>query len=226
MKLSAESLPATLVAATLAAEDRRFWRHPGVDPIAILRAFKTNIAEGRIREGGSTISQQVAKLLLNRRSPSRQRGIGAKLDEAIIALRLEHRFTKREVLAMYLNLAAYGNQYAGAERASRAYFGVPAAMTTPAQAAFLAGLPQRPSGFNPYRSRDAAMRRQRAVLKRMEAAGALTPSVAREARDERLVFTRGASPFNARHFVEMVLDKRRRHSPGPDRDDARRRSAG
>jgi penicillin-binding protein 1C len=205
-RLSAESLPATLVAATVAAEDRRFWRHPGVDPIAVLRAFKTNIAEGRIVEGGSTISQQVAKLLLNRRSPSRSRGLTAKIDEAIIALRLEHRFTKREMLALYLNLAAYGNQFAGAERASRAYFGVPAAMTTPAQAAFLAGLPQRPSGFNPYRSRDAAMRRQRAVLKRMEAAGALTAALAREARDERLVFTSSASPFNARHFVEMVLE--------------------
>ena len=75
----------------------------------------------------------------------------------MLALRLEHRFTKREILALYLNLAAYGNQIVGAERASRAYFGVPAAMLTPAQAAFLAGLPQRPSAFNPYRSRDAAI---------------------------------------------------------------------
>ena len=205
VKMAADNLPAALVAATLAAEDRRFWRHPGVDPIAIARAFKTNLAEGRIREGGSTISQQVAKLLLNRRSPSRRRGIRAKLDEAIIALRLEHRFTKREVLAMYLNLASYGNQFTGAERASRGYFGVAAAMATPAQAAFLAGLPQRPSGFNPYRSLDAATRRQRAVLKRMGSGGGLTAPQTREALDERLVFTRSSSPFNARHFVEMVL---------------------
>ena len=206
VRLTAGTLPPTLVAATLAAEDRRFWRHPGVDPIAILRALKTNVAEGRVVEGGSTISQQVAKLLLNRRSPSRNRGVVAKIDEAIVALRLEHRFAKRELLAMYLNLAAYGNQFAGAERASRAYFGVPAAMATPAQAAFLAGLPQRPSMFNPYRNREAAMRRQRVVLKRLAAAGALTPARAREAADERLVFTRGGSPFSARHFVEMVLE--------------------
>ena len=78
-------------------------------------------------------------------------------------------------------------------------------MMTPAQAAFLAGLPQRPSGFNPYRSRDAATARQRSVLRRMQAAGSLTPEQAREAVDERLTFTRGSTPFSAPHFVEMVL---------------------
>ena len=83
---------------------------------------------------------------------------------------------------MYLNLAAYGNQFVGAERASRGYFGVPASMVTPAQAAFLAGLPQRPSGFNPYRSRDAALRRQRVVLRRMAADGALTAQSGRTRR--------------------------------------------
>jgi penicillin-binding protein 1C len=207
MRLTAGTLPPALVAATLAAEDRRFWRHPGIDPIAILRAVKTNVAEGRIVEGGSTITQQVAKLLLNRRSPARERGFGAKLHEAVIALRLEHRFSKMEILSMYLNLAAYGNQYSGAERASRGYFGLPAAMTTPAQAAFLAGLPQRPSGFNPYRSRESAIGRQRVVLRRMLAAGDLTAERAREALDERLVFARRESPFAAPHFVEMVLAK-------------------
>jgi penicillin-binding protein 1C len=205
LRLTAVTLPPTLVAATTAAEDRRFWRHPGVDPIAMLRALKTNLTEGRIVEGGSTISQQVAKLLLNRQSPKRQRGVAAKIREAVIALRLEHRFTKTELLAMYLNLAAYGNQFAGAERASRGYFGVPAAMATPAQAAFLAGLPQRPSEFNPYRSREAAIRRQRTVLHRMEAAGALTTEQVRQALDERLTLARDASPFAAPHFVEMVL---------------------
>jgi penicillin-binding protein 1C len=205
IQLTAESLPPLLVSATIAVEDRRFWRHPGVDVVAILRALKTNLAEGRAVEGGSTISQQVAKLLLNRREPGRRRGIGAKLREAVIALRLEHRYTKREVLAMYLNLAAYGNQFTGAERASRGYFGIPAAMATPAQAAFLAGLPQRPSGFNPYRSRDIAIRRQQSVLRRMEAEGLLTAGEARVARDERLSFTPPQPQFLAPHFVEMVL---------------------
>ena len=204
--LTAASLPLPLVAATIAAEDRRFWSHPGVDAIAIVRAAKTNLIERSLVEGGSTITQQVAKLLLNRKTPSRTRGWSAKVHEAVIALRLEHRFTKRELLAMYLNLAAYGNQVSGVERASQLYFGVSSSMLTPAQAAFLAGLPQRPTGFNPFRRRDAALARQRAVLKRMQATGALSEHDASVARNEQLNFAPGAaSPFLAPHFVEMVL---------------------
>jgi len=203
--LVAKALPARLVAATLAAEDRRYFGHIGVDPVAIARAVRTNLAEGRVVEGASTISQQVAKLLLNRRQPDRRRGVAAKIHEALIALRLEHRFSKAEVLALYLNLAAYGNQFTGAERASLAYFGVSASMLTPAQAAFLAGLPQRPSGFNPYRNADAARARQRVVLRRMAAAGAIGADDLALALEERLTFAPTPAPFAAPHFVEMVL---------------------
>ena len=205
IKLTAATLPLALVAATVAAEDRRFWSHPGVDPIAILRAAKANLAEREVVEGGSTISQQVAKLLLTRRDPARRRGWTAKLHEAVIALRLERRLSKPELLALYLNLAAYGNQITGVERASRAYFDRPAAMVTPAQAAFLAGLPQRPSGFNPYRNREAARSRQRLVLRRMETSGALSPEDARQAGEEQLDIASGATTFVAPHFVQMVL---------------------
>jgi len=203
--LTAASVPPTLIAATIAAEDRRFWSHPGVDAVAIVRAAKTNLVERSLVEGGSTITQQVAKLLLNRKTPSRTRGWSAKVQEALIALRLEHRFSKRELLAMYLNLAGYGNQVTGVERASQLYFGVSTSMLTPAQAAFLAGLPQRPSGFNPYRRRDAAIARQRSVLKRMQAAGALSEQDAAVARAERLNLAGPSAPFLAPHFVEMVL---------------------
>ena len=203
--LDAKSLPPMLVAATIAAEDRRFWSHPGVDPVAIARALRQNVSEGRIVEGGSTITQQVAKLLLNRRSARRARGVREKIREAVLALRLEHRFDKREILGLYLNLAAYGNQVVGAGKAGRVYFGADPPMLTAAQAAFLAGLPQRPSGYNPFRSRDQALARQRTVLRRMEAAGALSKDHAREARDERLRFSRNTSPFLAPHFVEMVI---------------------
>jgi penicillin-binding protein 1C len=205
--LDSRSLPPSLVAATIAAEDRRFWSHPGVDPVAIARAARQNLSEGRIVEGGSTITQQVAKLLLNRRSPKRVRGVREKIREAMLALRLERRFDKREILALYLNLAAYGNQVVGAGRASRAYFAAEPSMLTPAQAAFLAGLPQRPTGYNPFRKRDQAIARQRTVLRRMEVAGALTADQAREAKDERLRFSRTPSPFLAPHFVEMVKAK-------------------
>jgi penicillin-binding protein 1C len=205
VRVDAAALPPSLVAATIAAEDRRFWSHPGVDPLAMLRALTRNLEAGQVVEGGSTITQQTAKLLLGRRSPGRRRGFAAKVHEAVLALRLEHRLTKREVLALYLNVAAYGNQLAGAQRASRQYFGRDASMLTPAQAAFLAGLPQRPSAFNPYRSLAPALARQRVVLRRMAAAGALTADQAREAAAERLALTRAAAEFRAPHFVEMAL---------------------
>jgi len=205
VRLDPRNLPSMLVAATLAAEDRRFWSHPGVDPIAIARALRQNLLEGSVVEGGSTITQQVAKLLLNRRSPKRARGVREKVREAVLALRLEHRFDKSEILGLYLNLAAYGNQVVGAGKASRAYFGCEPSMLTPAQAAFLAGLPQRPSGYNPFRNRRQAIARQLTVVRRMQSSGALSPERAREARDERLRFSRTPSPFLAPHFVEMVV---------------------
>ena len=138
VNLSANALPAVLVSATVSAEDRRFWSHPGVDGLALMRAFKRDLLALRFVEGGSTISQQVAKLLLNRETPLRYRGVAAKVQEAILALRLEHRYSKAEILALYLNLAAYGNQVVGAERASRAYFGCSTSMLTPASARSLA----------------------------------------------------------------------------------------
>ena len=205
IRIAPDAIPPTVAAATLAAEDRRFYSHIGVDPIAIARAMKRNVASLRIVEGGSTISQQLAKLLLSRDDPKRRRGWLAKLREATLALRLEHRLSKRELLAMYLTLAAYGNQITGIERASQAYFGTSAANLTPAQAAFLAALPQRPSTFNPRRSTDAAVARQRTVLRRMVEAGSLTEQDAAMARAEQLVFTPAAAPFLAPHFVTMVL---------------------
>jgi penicillin-binding protein 1C len=205
-RLEAAALPPVLVDATLAAEDARFFRHPGVDALALARAAWRNLRAMRIVQGGSTISQQVAKLLLARLDGApASRGIGAKLREAVVALRLEHRLSKREILALYFNLAPYGNQFIGAERASRGYFGCSAAALTPAQAAFLAGLPQRPSGFNPYRSYRAAMSRQKAVLKRMMALGLLEGTRATEALEERLRLAREATAFVAPHFVEHVL---------------------
>jgi penicillin-binding protein 1C len=204
-RIDPASLPPVLVAATLGAEDRRFLLHPGVDPIALARAARRDVMDRQIVEGGSTITQQVAKLLIQRRDGLRRRGVGAKLREMVLALRLEHRFSKRELLAMYLNLASYGSQATGAGRASRMYFGVPAAMLTPAQAAFLAGLPQRPTAFNPRRNVDAALARQQQVLRRMSASGTLSDSAFANARAERISLQRSEAPFLAPHFVEMVL---------------------
>jgi penicillin-binding protein 1C len=215
--MTAEALPPALVAATLAAEDHRFWSHPGIDPIAIARAGWRNLRARRVVEGGSTLTQQTAKLLLGRQKPERERGVRAKIHEAVIALRLEHRLDKREILAMYLSLASYGNQLIGAERASQAYFSRPADMLTAAQAAFLAGLPQRPSAYNPFRRPDLALGRQRRIIGRMESGGFLTSGQANEARGERLSFRPDESVFLAPHFVEMVLS--RAAAPRPERID-------
>jgi len=202
--IDAATLPSLLASATIAAEDRRFYSHAGVDPVALARAARHDLVEGHVVEGGSTITQQVAKLLVQRRDGIKPRGIGAKLREMVIALRLEHRFSKRDILALYLNLAAYGNQATGAARASYAYFGIEPSMLTPAQAAFLAALPQRPSSFNPWKNIASARNRQLAVIRRMAAAGFLDAEQARNARDERLALRPRGNPFDAPHFVEMV----------------------
>jgi penicillin-binding protein 1C len=197
--LTANTLPPHVVAATLAAEDRRFTLHPGVDPIAIARAMVHNIKAMRVVEGGSTITQQVAKLFLQ----SQSRSLRDKAREAVLAARLEHRYTKNEILALYLNLAPYGNRIHGVARASRAYFGCAPEQLTPAQAAFLASLPQRPSAFNPLRDPRAARARQQRILARMK----LPADEFQRAQREELRFTPSAQPVLAMHFVERFGKK-------------------
>ena len=204
-KLEAAALPATLVNATLAAEDRRFFSHPGVDPLAVARAFWHNLLALGVVEGGSTITQQTAKLLLDGRTPERRRGLGAKLAEAVLAMRLEHRLAKREILTLYLNLAPYGNQVVGAGRASEVYFGVDPALLTVAQASFLAALPQRPSAYNPYRDPASGIRRQRRIIDTLRERELITLEEAQTARSERVQIRPASAAFGAPHFVEMVL---------------------
>jgi penicillin-binding protein 1C len=206
-RLDAAHLPDALVRATLAVEDRRFYRHPGVDPLAIARAAVQNLRARRVVQGGSTITQQVAKLLLERTAatPRPRRGVLAKVREAIVALRLEHRLGKAEILALYLNLAPYGNQVIGAARASEMYFGVPASLLTTAQAAYLAGLPQRPSGYNPYRDPASALARQRQVIDALVRTAEISVEEAAAARQEALRIRPLRPAFRAPHFVEMVL---------------------
>ena len=207
--LDAASLPPALALATLAAEDARFRRHYGLDPVAIARAAWRNMVSGRVVQGGSTITQQVAKLLVSRQAPAGvDRGWADKLREAIIAIRLEHRLSKDQILALYLNLAPYGNQIEGAERASRAYFGRSSGLLTPAEAAFLAALPQQPTSFNPWRDPSRAKSRQRRVLMTMAAQGWLSRGDYELAIAEGLTFTRDRSSQVAPHFVARVLTER------------------
>jgi penicillin-binding protein 1C len=211
-----EDVPPLLRDATIAAEDARFRRHVGVDPIAIARAAWRNMRAGRIVEGGSTISQQVIDLSRrlidgsgNRESKggSGNRRIGwfGKLQEAVYALRLEHRFSKDEILARYLTLAPYGNQITGAARASEAYFGRSVASLTVAETAFLAALPQQPTRFNPWRRPDAARPRQRKIIAAMAERKWISAETAGVAFRERLVLQQEAGGTLAPHFVQRVL---------------------
>src|SRR5688572_22381009 len=204
-RLDAADLPPSLVHATLAAEDHRFFRHPGVDPLAFVRAVVRNVRAGAVVEGGSTITQQTAKILVHRRHGRRRRGLIAKFQEAVLAMRLEHRLTKREILALYLNVAPYGNQVVGAGRASEVYFGVRPSLLTVAQATFLAALPQRPSAYNPYKDPKPALRRQRRIIDTLVHQKLISPDEAHTARNERPQIEPAARAFAAPHFVEMVL---------------------
>ncbi|MBW3670386.1 MAG: penicillin-binding protein 1C [Acidobacteria bacterium] len=204
--ITADQVPHNVEMATLAAEDHRFFHHPGIDPIAISRALLHDAIARRFVEGGSTISQQTVKqILLARGETTTGRTISGKLREMLLALRLEHHLDKREILALYLNLAPYGNQYVGIDRASRGYFNVPAASLTYAQAAFLAGLPRKPSALDPWSNRSAAIERQRRVLRRMKETGLISPEETALAFDEQLNLHVGSRSNPAPHFVEHVL---------------------
>jgi penicillin-binding protein 1C len=204
--LDPERLPPVLVQATLAAEDGRFFRHAGIDTLAIARAMLHNLRAGRPVEGGSTLTQQTVKVLRSRGGPTaRGRTVATKLIEMVYALRLEHAASKNRILALYLSAAPYGNQLMGAQAASRAYFGCDAESLTPAQAAFLAGLPQRPGALNPYRNMAPALRRQQWVLGRMAELGFLDEQALAVARAERLRLQRDPRTLLAPHFVERAV---------------------
>ena len=205
-RLAPADVPSVLAAATMAAEDERFRSHVGLDPVAIARAAWRDVRARRVVEGGSTITQQVAKLLLARQHGGRPaHGWLLKAREAAVALRLEHRLTKDEILALYLSVAPYGNQIEGAARASEAYFGHALATVTPAEATFLAALPQEPGRYNPWRDPSKAHQRALRIVQTMTRRGWLSGADANVARTERIALTREAASGIAPHFVAHVL---------------------
>lgn len=167
--LRPDEVPQMLANAVIAAEDRRFRSHPGVDPLAITRAIVTNVRDSGAREGGSTITQQVVKMLLRAGSPGvdRNRNLIGKTHEAVLALRLERVRSKDEILALWLNVAPFGGTMTGARRASMEWFGVEPKDLTLEQAALLAGVPNRPALFDPRRHPERARQRRDSVLRKM-----------------------------------------------------------
>jgi penicillin-binding protein 1A len=201
-----DELPESIQQATVAIEDDRFYSHPGIDFRGIGRALVANLRGGSLGQGGSTITQQLAR---NAYGLGRQKTIARKLQEAVVALRLERRYTKREILEGYLNQIYYGSRAYGIQAASLEYFGVPASRLTLPQAALLAGLAQRPTVYNPYRNPEAARNRRDVVLNRMAELGYITPEEAERAKSEPIRLSRKTermgSDWKAPYFVDYVL---------------------
>ena len=153
-----------LVAATIATEDQGFYGHPGFDVMAIARAFLQNYQTGEISSGASTITQQLARALLFSPEERSEQSYQRKVREAILAAEITRRYTKDEILELYLNEIYFGNLAYGVEAASETYFGTTAEKLTFAQSAFLAGLPQAPSVYDVYTNPDAVYQRFEDVL--------------------------------------------------------------
>ncbi len=152
-----------LIAATIATEDKDFYQHPGFDPIAILRAIWQNLRAGDTVSGASTITQQVVRALVLTPDERAQRTNMRKIREVILAAEITRRYTKSEILELYLNEIYYGNLAYGIEAASETYFGKKAKDLNLGEAAFLAGLPQAPAVYDIYTNRDVTMARFRTV---------------------------------------------------------------
>jgi penicillin-binding protein 1A len=174
-----EHIPPKLAQAFVASEDDRFFEHAGIDPFGILRAAIANLKAGRVVQGGSTITQQVAKSILIAEQGYREgsaRNITRKIREAILARRLEAHFDKATILARYLNHIFLGNQSYGVQAAAQNYFRKDVRDLNLAEMALLAGLPQAPSRYSPFAHPAEARERREYVLRRMVEEGYITPS--------------------------------------------------
>ncbi|WP_424810897.1 transglycosylase domain-containing protein [Roseococcus sp. YIM B11640] len=198
--LRLRDMPAYVPAALLSIEDRRFRQHFGVDPIGLARALYRNFHAGDVVQGGSTLTQQLAKNIFLSPARSTRR----KVQEALMALWLEHRFSKDQLLEIYLNRVYLGGGAYGVDAAARLYFGVSARRLTLPQAAILAGLPQAPSRYNPRSNPDGAMARARDVLAAMRDTGAIDEAQMARAIDEMAIPPRPSR--NGGWFADWIFE--------------------
>lgn len=199
--------PKALTQAILAAEDERFYRHGGVDTLGILRAAVSNLVSGGAREGASTITMQVARNFFL----SSEKTFTRKLNEALLAIKIEHALSKDEILELYINHIFLGQRAYGFAAAAQIYFGKPLAKINVAEAAMLAGLPKAPSAYNPVVNPTRAKSRQLYVLGRMKTLGYISDDVYQQAKAQRLPIKYSPQNFEAEahHLAELV--RRRMH---------------
>jgi penicillin-binding protein 1A len=202
--VSIKELPTYLPRAFVAIEDRRFFSHYGVDPIGLLRATTANVLHRGVSQGGSTLTQQLAKNLFL----TQQRTLWRKMQEAVLAIWLERKFSKMEILELYLNRVYFGSGAYGVEAAAQKYFGKPAREVKIAEAAMLAGLVKSPSRLAPSRNPDGAARRAQAVLTAMTELGFVTETMAKAALAQpvRAVKPAGGSINYVADWIMDVLD--------------------
>lgn len=197
--------PVHLRQAILAAEDERFYKHGGVDTLGVLRAAMANVVSGGVKEGASTITMQVARNFFL----SSERTFTRKLNEAMLAIKIEHALSKDEILELYINHIFLGQRAYGFAAAAQIYFGKPLKNISVAEAAMLAGLPKAPSAYNPVVNPPRARARQLYVLGRMRGLGHLSEAEYLAARDARLRIRHSTQMFetDAPHLAELVRQR-------------------
>ena len=209
-------LPPRIVQAFLASEDDRFFDHEGIDYWGIVRAAIANLRAGRVVQGGSTVTQQVAKSLIISSEGYRAgtaRKLSRKVREAILARRLERNLSKEDILTLYLNQIFLGNQAYGVQAASQNYFRKNVSDLNLAEIALLAGLPQAPSRYSPFRHPERARSRREYVLRRMLEEGSITPEELTEAKETPIVVypaldvSRSVTPYFTEHVRRKLFEQ-------------------
>ena len=198
-----EKIPRYLVNAVVAIEDSRFFEHRGLDFVGIARAAITNLVSGKIRQGASTITQQLARSLFL----SPKRDYERKAKEALLALKMEQILGKEQILELYLNQIYFGHGAYGVQSAAQTYFGKDVGQLTVAEAAYLAGLPKGPADYSPYYHPEASKKRQATVLRRMVEERFITTAEAETAMVEDVAFRRQTRDEPAPYFVEHVRQR-------------------
>ena len=203
LKTTAEDVDPKFVRMLIAYEDQRFYDHPGVDPLALVRASAQFIGNGRIVSGASTLSMQVARLI----EPRESRSLLAKLRQMARAIQIERRLSKAEILDLYLTHAPYGGNLEGVRAASLAYFGKEPRRLTVAEAALLVALPQLPERRRPDRHRQAAEKARERVLTRLAVSAVIGEGEAERAGAQAVPGRRLQMPAYAAHLAELALRK-------------------
>ncbi|MGM9992059.1 MAG: penicillin-binding protein 1C [Candidatus Bruticola sp.] len=196
-----EKVPQWVQEAVLTAEDRRFYHHCGVDPLAVGRSAFINLKAGRVVMGGSTISEQLTRMLM----PSRPRNLKTKFIELSYSLRLSFHFSKKQILEAYLNRAYFGGQVYGIEAAAQRYFGRSVQTLSPAQGAFLAVLLRAPKELSADSGFETAIKLQRRLLQDMKECGALSEVDLRSALAEKIELSPFSERFAAPHFCDYIV---------------------